>query len=106
MIQNLIQAIATLLQNNLANVTIQSTTVDTPPTTEQLPVLALYPTKLLVTPGFRERPAEQSPHPLPAAQLVALSQKRGPYPLDHTPLPGTLLAQTVPSAGDAAQPLA
>src|SRR5262249_21369606 len=34
------------------------------------------------------------------------SQKRGPYLLDHTPLPGTLLVQTVPNAGDAPQPLA
>ncbi len=104
MIQNLVQAIATLLQNNLTGVTIKPTSIDAPPA-DQLPIIALYPTKLLVNQGFRDRPAEQSPRSLPITQTIALSQKRGPYPLDHTPLPGTLLVQTA-SAVDASQPLA
>jgi hypothetical protein len=104
MIQNLVQAIATLLQNNLTGVTIKSTAIDTPPA-GQLPTIAVYPAKLLVNQGFRDRPSEISPRVLPAAHTIALSQKRGPYPLDHTPLPGTLLIQTA-GAGDTSQPLA
>ncbi len=106
MIQNLIQAIATLLQSNLTGVNIKQTPVDAAPPADQLPVLALYSTKLQVNQSFRDRPADKAPRVLPATQLVALSQKRGPYPLAHTPLPGTLLIQTVPDTGKAAQPLA
>lgn len=104
MIQNLVQAIAALLQNNLTGVTLKSTVLEAPPA-DQLPTIALYPTKLLVNQGFRDRPADQIPRSLPATQTITLSQKRGPYPLDHTPLPGTLLVQTA-GTGDPSQTLA
>jgi hypothetical protein len=102
MIQNLIQAIATLLQNNLVGVNIKTTPIDAPPA-DQLPAIALYATTLLGNQRFRDRPVDKSPMPLQTTQLVTLTQKRGPYPLDHTPLSGTMTAQTVPNPGDAPQ---
>ena len=106
MIQNLIQALITLLQNNLLGVSIKQTPSHAVPSADQLFVLAHYLTELPVNQSFRERPADQSPRFLPATQLVALSQERGPSRLDHTLLPETLLVQTGSNSRDAPQSLA
>ena len=106
MIQDLIQALATLLQSNVSGVTIQHTLIDALPLADQLQTLTRYLTELQTNQSFRDHPVDHSPQSLPATQLVACSQRRRPSLLDHVSLPGTLLVQTGPKAEDTAQPLA
>ncbi|MGE0683438.1 MAG: hypothetical protein AB7P69_21375, partial [Candidatus Binatia bacterium] len=102
MIQNLIQAIATLLQSNLTGISTQHTLTNVL-SADQLSVLARYLTELQVNQSFRDCPTDPSPRSLPATQRVAFRQKRGLSLLAHTPIPGTPLVQPTANSVDAAQ---
>lgn len=105
MIQKLIQAIATILQSNLAGVTTQRTLIDAVPPVDQLQILARYLAELQANPNFQDRPVDQSPRFLSATQFVVRPQECGSFLSDHTPLLKTLLVQTVPTAENDIQSL-
>lgn len=100
MIQTLIDAAVARLREELADL------LDAPerqvvagpagePAADALPLVALSPGKLRIGRSAREEPAG-APRPQPTTERLKLDPaSRGPYPLSHTPLEGTVHARLI-----------
>lgn len=108
MIQTLIDAAVARLREELAELlpAPERRVVAGPvgePSADSLPLVALSPGRLAVGQSTREGPAG-APRPQPAAERLALDPaRRGPYPLSHAPLEGTVTARLVLSEGTLAE---